>query len=142
MKRESAQHLPDAPWVLDSWSILAFYEDEPSGEAVEELILKSHEEGLSLLMSVINVAEVWYITARRISEAQADETIAEMSSVGIRFVDADWDLSKKAADFKSRYALSLGDCYAAALAHKFGARLVTGDGEFRPLDDEIAVHWL
>ena len=47
-----------------------------------------------------------------------------------------------AADFKARFKMSLADAFAAALAKEKKAELVTGDPEFRPLHQEIKIHWL
>ena len=55
-------------------------------------------------------------------------------------------LADTAADFKARFKLSLADAFAAALAQELDkekkAELVTGDPEFRPLGQEIKIHWL
>lgn len=128
--------------VLDSWSVIAYLEDEPAGAQVADLIADAHERGTPLLMSVVNAGEVWYLIARAGSEAQADRAIAELRQLGIVFVEADWELTRAAAVFKSSHRLSYSDCFAAALARQNRASLVTGDREFAPLEPEIRVHWL
>ena len=60
-------------YVLDSWAVLAYLEDESSGQKVADLIGDAHEHGIPLLMSVVNAGEVWYILAREVSEAEADK---------------------------------------------------------------------
>jgi len=42
-------------YVLDSWAVIAYLEDEPSAEQVEELIATAHEEQIPIYMSVVNV---------------------------------------------------------------------------------------
>jgi uncharacterized protein len=51
-------------------------------------------------------------------------------------------LADSTADFKARFKLSLADAFAAALAKEKKAELVTGDPEFKSLDQEIKIHWL
>ena len=128
--------------VLDSWSIIAYLEDEPAGQKVEEIIAHAHEHRIPLLTTVINAGEVWYITARKTSDEEADEVIRDLQRLGIEFVDADWLLAKAAAGFKSKCRMSYADCFAAALAKMRGATVVTGDPEFKQVADEIKVHWL
>jgi len=128
--------------VLDTWSIMAFLEDEPAGERVEAIITEAHEAGIPLLMTVVNVAEVWYIFARDSSAKEADQGVSELKQLGIEFVEADWELSLEAAKFKARHKMSLADCYAAALAKSSQADLVTGDHEFKQVEAEIKVDWL
>src|SRR5205809_481623 len=102
--------------VLDSWAVIAYLEDEPAGERVADIIADAHENRTPLLMTVINVGEVWYIVARETSEAEADRAFAELNQLGLQLVDADWSLARAAAHFKSKGRISFADCFAAALA--------------------------
>jgi len=43
---------------------------------------------------------------------------------------------------KSRYPVSLADCFAVALAQSLECPVVTGDPEFRKLEDIVKVEWL
>ncbi len=128
--------------VLDSWSIMAYLEDEPAGEKVADLIADAHEDGTPLKMTVVNGAEVWYLLARETSEADADQSISELRQLGIEFVDAEWELAHQAAVFKSKHKMSLADCFAAALAKGNKADLVTGDQEFKQVEADIRIYWI
>ncbi len=128
--------------VLDTWSVMAYFEDEPAAEQVETTITSAHENEIPLLMSVVNVGEVWYLFARQSSAEEANQTIVELKQLGIRFVDADWELAKEAAIFKSKNKMSLADCFAAALAKVNKADLVTGDKEFKQVESDVKIAWL
>ena len=128
--------------VLDSWAIMAYLEDEPSGEKIADTIADAKEDGRLLLMSVINIGEVWYSLARRRSTADADQALRWIGEIGIEFVDADIELTRIAARFKARGGISYADCFAAALAKQQKATLVTGDREFEQLKNDIAISWL
>lgn len=130
------------PVVLDSWSILAYFEDEPTGEKVAEIIAAAHETKTPVMMSVVNVAEVWYIIARESSPADADRSVSDMGQLGIEFVDVDWKLAREAAEFKSQHKMSLADCFAASLAKQRRAELVTGDREFKQVERDIKIRML
>ena len=54
----------------------------------------------------------------------------------------DRELADLAAGLKARFSLSLADAFAAALAKKLKAELITGDAEFKPLEKEIRILWL
>ena len=69
--------------VLDTWAVIAYFEDEPAGRQVADIIADAHERGLPLLMSVANVGEIWYLFARKLSEAEADQTISELAQLGM-----------------------------------------------------------
>lgn len=128
--------------VLDSWAIMAYLEDEPAAEQVEMLILGARELGKQLVMSTTNIGEVWYNTAQRESEAEADRVVANLRQLGIEFVDADWELTRQAAAYKSSYPIAYADCFAAALAKIKDAELITGDPEFKQLEGEVKIHWI
>ena len=129
-------------YVLDSWAVIAYLEDEPSAEQVEELIATAHEEQIPIYMSVVNVGEVWYTLAREVSEEEANAGVKMLSDLRIQFENVDWELTQEAARFKSQNKMSFADAFAAALAKVKKADLVTGDNEFKPLDGQIKILWV
>ncbi|HEV7799198.1 MAG TPA: type II toxin-antitoxin system VapC family toxin [Pyrinomonadaceae bacterium] len=128
--------------VLDSWAIMSYLGGEPSAEKMANIMADAHEEDVPLFMSVVNVGEVWYILAREVSVAEADSSTRQLRQLGISFVDADWELAHEAAGFKSKHKMSFADCFAAALAKQKKAHLITGDQEFRQVEQDIIVTWL
>ena len=129
-------------YVLDTWALIAYLEDEPSASHIADLISSAHEEQIPVHMTVVNVGEVWYIIAREVSEDEANRSVKELRDLRIQFVDVDWELTQEAARFKSQHKMSYADCYAAALAKAKKADLVTGDKEFKPLENEIKIAWM
>jgi ribonuclease VapC len=129
-------------YVLDSWAVLAYLDDENSGQKVADLITYAHENGIPLCMSVVNAGEVWYIIAREISEPEADKAVAELAHLGIELIDADWSLTRAAGTFKAHHKMSYADCFAAALAKDRKATFITGDKEFKQVEDEIGIYWV
>lgn len=128
--------------VLDSWAVLAYLEDEKSGQAVAELLSEAGEQGTPVRMSVVNAGEVWYILAREVSEAEADKAIRDFRQLGIEFMAVEWELARVAGSFKVRYRMSFADCFAAALAKSHKAELITGDKEFKQVESEVQVRWV
>lgn len=128
--------------VLDSWSVIAYLEDEPSGQQIADLIASAHEEAIPVYMCVVNAGEVWYIIAREISEEEANYNVKELRDLRIQFEDVDWELTQEAARFKSKNKMSYADCYAAALAKSKKADLVTGDNEFKAIEDQVKIQWV
>jgi predicted nucleic acid-binding protein len=57
-------------------------------------------------------------------------------------VDANWEISRQAAMYKSIGGMSYADCFAAALAKLRNAELVTGDKEFKKVEKDIKISWL
>ena len=74
--------------------------------------------------------------------SEADRSITELKHLGIEFVDADWTLAHEAGGSKSKHKMSFADCFAAALAKQKKALLLTGDPEFKQVEQEITIGWL
>ena len=131
-----------AAQVLDSHALLALLRDEPGAETVATILEKAGQRDQPVHMTEVNYAEVQY-TIRRKDGAAAWQTIAgELVAAPIQFHPADRRLAELAADFKTRFKLSLAAAFAAALAKEKKAELVTGDPEFKALAKEITIHWL
>lgn len=128
--------------VLDSYALMAFFEDEPGADFVRGLIHKAVENDTTLLMSIVNLGEIWYSIARNNSPELADQYVNEIRGMGIEIVDVDWVVTRQAAVYKAGGNISYADCFAAALAKLKKAELVTGDKEFKSLEGEIKITWL
>ncbi len=130
--------------VLDCWALIAFFEDEPTAEAVEVILDQANRDRHRLYLSAVNWAEVYYNTMREVSKEAAEayaQTIANLP-IEVVGIGADLKLARQAAIFKATYRLSLADAFAAALAREKNAELVTGDPEFQQLEKEIKINWL
>jgi ribonuclease VapC len=121
---------------------MAFFENEPGADVVRGLLLKAEEGNLTLLMSVVNLGEVWYSIARTNTAETADQYVDDIRGMAIEIVDADWRLTRQAGAFKATGNIAYADCFAAALARDRKAELVTGDQEFKALEGKIRIQWL
>ena len=130
--------------VLDSWALIAFFEDEPGADAVEALIHQATQEKHRLYLSAVNWAEVYYNTMREVSLEAAEARAQDIATLPIDVVGVgdDLKLARLAAQFKASHKMSLADAFAAALAKEKKAELVTGDPEFKALEKEIKINWL
>jgi ribonuclease VapC len=128
-------------YVLDSFAILAWYRREESALHVQQLIDSQQHQRW---MTVVNLGEVYYRTAREAGMNAALEALDMVERLPIEFIDADRTLTLMAASIKARFALAYADCFAAALARRIDAAVVTGDPEFERLEaeDVVAIEWL
>jgi predicted nucleic acid-binding protein len=128
--------------VLDSWAIMAFLENEPAAEKVEQILIEALNSDSRLLISVVNLGEVWYSVARAQSEPAADQLVEQVLSLGVEAVPVDWAIGREAARLKIRGRIAYADCFAAGLAIVENCELVTGDQEFRQFEDLIQIAWV
>jgi len=128
--------------VLDSYSLIAYIENEDGADRMIELFRVARDSGKTLLLSVVNWGEVYYITLREAGRERAEAVAQLISTLPIEIILADLELTKQAAEFKAVKKMSYGDCFAAALARLRKAELVTGDTEFKQVEGEIKIHWI
>ena len=141
MQNEASE--PVAPdRVLDAYALVAFLEGEPGADRVENLIHLALRGEIRIEMCVINLGEVYYSTARKKTVEVADDLVNTLLGMPIEFVSVEWELARQAAQFKARGGIAYADCFAAALAYQNGQPLVTGDPEFRRLEQFINIEWI
>jgi ribonuclease VapC len=128
--------------VVDSWAVLAYFQDEPSAAGIGELFAEANQNGIPLLMTVVNAGEVWYSVARETSVAEAEQSLKDVADLGIVIVNADWPLAQQAAQLKLKGRIAYADCFAGALAKREQSPVMTGDPEFKLLEKEISIIWL
>jgi len=128
--------------VIDAHGLLVFLEKEPGFEKVESFFVNAIEKDKSLLMTSVNFGEVYYIVLRECGQEKAHEIEKIIRTLPIDIIDVDLHLAKEAARFKATKKISYADCFAAALARLHKGELITGDKEFKALEQEIKISWI
>lgn len=129
-------------YVLDSYAILAYLEAEVGASTVRSILEQGRQRQAAIYLSVINFGEVVYIVERERGLTPAQKTIATIDRWPVLQVEADRKLTLAAAHVKAYHAISYADSFAVALAQFRQAVLVTGDPEFRKVEDLVAIDWL
>ena len=128
--------------ILDAHGLLVFLEKEAGFEKVESFFVAAVEKDNYLLMSSVNFGEVYYIVLRECGKEKAQEIEKIIKALPIEIVNVDIQLAREAACFKATNKISYADCFAAALAKLHKGELVTGDKEFKTLENEIKISWI
>jgi len=127
--------------VVDSWAILAWLLDQPAAHKVEVVLQSAAAGDLNLVMSWMNVAEVYYIAVRRFGAEGAEEFLRRLPSLPIRVVLPDKDGVLAAARIKAAHPIAFCDAFAIALAQSEQASVITGDDEIRRCK-VVPVDWI
>ena len=93
-------------------------------------------------MSEINLGEVYYQTIRKIGLEPAREFIERLSQLPFEIIAPSSEIIMKASEIKAQYAISYADCFAVATAIQFSAAIITGDPEFKKIDDLVKINWV
>ena len=128
-------------YVLDSYALLAFFNDEKGSDTVKDLLVKASNYKTNLYLSNINFGEIIYIIEREFGVNSSQLTISRINKLPLEIIFADMDMTLEAAHFKANYPISFADAFAAALAKEKDAILVTGDKEFERLTMSIEILW-
>jgi len=129
-------------YVLDSYSLLAYAENEKGSDEVENILVKALNDEVELFLSVINWGEMYYIALREGGNQRAELYKNIFARYPINIVEANKELTLFAAKFKAFNKISYADAFAAGLTKMKKAILVTGDKEFKSLQKEIDILWL
>ena len=127
--------------VLDSFALLAYFGGEEAGLKVRDILKEAAEQDRELYLCVVNWGEVLYVIERRAGKDKRDEIAHLMNQMHLRIVDADQELTRQAAAYKAKGGIAYADCFAAALAKLKKAELVTGDKEFKQVENEVKILW-
>jgi len=144
--------------VLDAWALLAWLQGEEAGTDVREIVARAEQqeangqpsetasgetsgESLRLYLNEINLGETYYILGRRTNSKTATSIVSRIRSGPFEIISPDWDLVKKASNWKIDHSISLADAFAVATAHERNAKLATGDPELKDLLD-VELIWL
>jgi len=128
--------------ILDSYALLCFLKDETGSDKVEKKIRAAVSGTCHLMMSLINLGEVFYILYREMGEEFAIKQEAEIFRLPIEFIETDWSLIREAAMIKAKYSIAFADCFTAAIAFRKEASILTGDPEFKKLEEKLDILWL
>ena len=129
-------------YVLDSYALIAYFEDEAGADRVARLLRQLIQGKAKGYMSVVNWGEVYYNTMREEGVAEAERVILQLDKFPIQMVEVNKDLAYEAAKLKGKYRIAYADCLAVALSRKLNATLVTGDPEFKKLKERISIQWI
>jgi predicted nucleic acid-binding protein len=129
-------------YVLDSFAMLCWLNDEDGADIIEQLLEKSKKKEIILFMNWVNIGEVYYIVQRKESQKKAMETISLIKQLPIERVGYEEPLVLLAGDYKAKHPISYADAYCLATAKSKEAKVVTGDPEYECIEDKISIAWL
>ena len=125
-------------YVLDANAITRYLTKGSGIEKLDSLFAQARQGDAHLSISVNNRGEVLYQLARRAGLQEATKTLQALArsteSVGITEEQAD-----AAAALKFIYKLGYADCFAAELAMRTGATIVTADPDFAKLGKQLKI---
>ena len=128
--------------VLDSFALLAYLGGKAGMERVRMVLEEAARGRTRVMLSVINLGEVLYITEREVGLVQAQAALAAVEQLPIEILPATREAVLAAAHIKANHGIAYADAFAVAAAIESGAKVLTGDPEFRNVEKLVSVQWL
>jgi predicted nucleic acid-binding protein len=129
-------------YILDSYALLAYFQAEPAGAEVRNILKNASSKQVAAFLSVISLGEIYYIIARKIGEEKAGATVKDISCLPIDLIDVTTERVLAAAKVKARHLVSYADAFVVAAAVEYSATIVTGDPEFKGTESLATVLWV
>ena len=125
-------------YVLDASAVVRYLTNGAGVEKVDALIDRRGKGEARLLISVVNWGEALYSLARMAGPSKAKADLKAVSAF-VEPVVVDEALAEAAAAVRLHFRLGYADCFAAALAIRMDAILVSTDPEFSKLGRRLKV---
>lgn len=128
--------------VIDAYSLLTFLEKQKGHEKIEALFLDAVEKNYDILMTAVNFGEIIYLVLQELGWEKAQKIEKILLTLPIQIVNVDKPLAREAAHLKATKKIPYPESFAAALAKSLKGELITGDKEFKVLENEIKIVWI
>ncbi len=130
------------PFVFDSHALLKFFQKEKGYEKVVHLLEEIRKTGTVKYINAINLGEIVYSTKREFGDQRKIEVLANIERLNFTILTIPNSLIFQAAEYKGQYSISYADSFALASAVEYKAFLVTGDPEFKKVEDLVDIVWV
>lgn len=125
-------------YVLDTNAVTRYLNQGPGIEKLDDIFAQARRGDAHLSISVNNRGEVLYHLARHAGLLEATKTLQALTR-SIESVEITEEQADAAAALKFIYKLGYADCFAAELAMRTGATLVTAEPDFVKLGKKLKI---
>ena len=125
-------------YVLDAKALVRLFRNSPGADIVDDLVRQAKSGRARLSISVVNLIEVVYVLTRVFGHERALSCVEKARQVVDSYL-VDEQCALSTAEVRIQYKLGLADCFAAELAMRLKATLVTADPEFAKLGKRLKV---
>ncbi len=131
-------------YVIDAFALLVLLREEASYRMVKQLLEQAESGQVALFLTEINWGEVYYSVVKKHGEVAGRKALSTMELLPLNFVVTTRDLVLAAAKIKARFPVSYADAFAIAAAQELDCPVVTGDPEFRRVEQAgvVRVMWV
>jgi len=90
----------------------------------------------------MDLADIYHLILKEAGREKAIKSIVLLRNLPIENIMLDESLLMLAGEIRVQYPLTLGDAFVAAAAKSMGAKIITGDKDFKAVEKEINIIWI
>lgn len=129
-------------YVVDAFAILMYLQQGQGWQETGQLLRHWRRERRKAKLNWINWGEIYYSVWKGFGREKAQETMGLLAGFPLELEPVDFELVRAASELKAQHSLSFADAFCAATALRYNAIVLTGDPEFRSVEDLLDIHWL
>lgn len=129
-------------YILDTHAVFVLLNKEKGFQKVKALLEDNGKENKEVYLSLLSLGEIYYILIREVGEEKATNIITKIENLSLNIMKPDTLLTKEAAKIKATGGLSYADSFVIATAVHLGAKIVTGDPEFKKFTKMVEIVWI
>jgi len=130
------------PKLLDAHAVLTWLQQEPGWQRIKELFRAAERSEETLIVSQINLGEVYYKVIRLKDLEEARKFLETFYTLPIEVIPPSEEIIWKASEIKAHHPIAYADCFAVATALQRDASIVTGDPDFKEVEHLVEVEWI
>jgi ribonuclease VapC len=129
-------------YVLDAFALIAYFENEPGAERVEQILQDARDGKARAFLSIINLGEFIYNTERKYGLNKAQDALVLIQALPVEILPADNQTVFAAAHIKANHPISYADAFVVVAAQTLNGTIMTGDPEFQDITELAQIEWL
>ena len=119
--------------LVDSWAWIEYFKGSSAAQKAKEIIESSRQ----IIVSTINISEVYLFLLR--NKPNEAEKLVKFVLDSSFVIPVETNLSLKAAKIKYSRKMGLADAIVLATAEENKAEILTGDDDFKGMDNVIYI---
>lgn len=133
-------------FILDSYALLCLFDKKKKTESrkIEKYLGDAENGRIKLYISKINEGEIFYKLYKYLGQSIAVGFREDLKHgiIPVNVVSVNDKRAERASEIKAKYPLSYADAFCIELAMDMNFPVVTGDPEFKSVQDIVKVMWL
>ena len=129
-------------FIIEACAMLAYLNNEDGSTIIEEILQRGQRQEAEIFITAMDLAEICHIIRNEEGKERALKVMVLVKTLPVQLVVLDESLIMTVGEIRMKYPLTLGDALVAAVAKSRGAKIITGDHDFKKLEKELDIIWI